>query len=70
MTDLIVVALAITLAVGQWLVAAVVYIDARRLGLDRPGHYPLAIVVPLAGFVVVAVYATERTRLAERTAAD
>jgi len=54
--------LIVALAV-QYPVAALVYLDARRLGLRDPGTYGLGIVVPAAGFVVALYYLSVRREL-------
>ena len=53
---------------AQWVVAALVYYDATRLNHDRPGDMSMAIWAPLGGFVVIAVYLSERKRLAKTDA--
>jgi hypothetical protein len=62
---LFVLAMAIQIPVG-----ALLYLDARRLGLEDPEIYWLGVVVPAAGFVVVLYYLSERKDLPRRDPGD
>ena len=53
MSDLVLVLLVGFFAI-QIPMALLVYIDARRLGLETPEQYDLGIILPAAGFLVFA----------------
>ena len=57
MSDLV-LALLVGLFVIQIPMAVLVYIDARRLGLENPEQYDLGIILPAAGFLVFAYYSS------------
>ncbi|SDK83244.1 hypothetical protein [Natronorubrum texcoconense] len=67
MSDLILVLLVGLFAI-QIPMAVLVYIDARRLGLENPEQYDLGIILPAAGFLVFAYYLSKRGSLARRAA--
>jgi len=48
--------------------AILVYIDARRLGLENPEQYDLGIILPAAGFLVFVYYVSKRGTLAQNAA--
>lgn len=58
---------ALALLVGalavQLPIAVLVYVDARRLGLENPETYWLGILVPAGGFVVILYYLSARRTL-------
>ncbi|MDQ2050079.1 hypothetical protein RBH26_06235 [Natronolimnohabitans sp. A-GB9] len=56
--------------VAQVPISILVYLDARRLELENSSMYYYGIVVPLAGFLVVAVYLSKRTELPRENAGD
>ncbi|AEH36833.1 hypothetical protein [Halopiger xanaduensis] len=59
-----VVVLLIAALLIQFPIAALVYLDARRLDLERATMYALGILsVPLAGWVVVLWYLSQRSEL-------
>jgi hypothetical protein len=62
MADLVVLVLLALLGV-QIPIAALVYLDARRLGLKDPEKYWLGILIPTGGFVVIPVYLSRRREL-------
>lgn len=62
MADLIAVLLVAVIA-AQLPIGVVVYLDARRLGLENPERYWLAIIVPMGGLLVFLVYLSRRDRL-------
>ncbi|SDY01438.1 hypothetical protein SAMN04487946_105115 [Halobellus clavatus] len=47
----------------QYPMGALVYLDARRLGVENPATYGLGIIVPAAGFIVGLYYVSERRTL-------
>lgn len=55
---LLVGAIAVQIPIGVLL-----YLDAKRLGLEHPEVYWLGVVVPAAGFVVILYYASARKEL-------
>ncbi|RKD98203.1 hypothetical protein [Halopiger aswanensis] len=68
-----VVVLLIAALLIQFPIAVLVYVDARRLDLERPAMYSLGILsVPLAGWVVVLWYLSQRSELprADEATAD
>ncbi|APX97969.1 hypothetical protein [Natronorubrum daqingense] len=62
MSDLVMVLLAGALFL-QFPAAIVVHFDAKRLGLENPEMYELGIIVPMAGFLVIFYYASQRGSL-------
>ncbi|WP_049986916.1 hypothetical protein [Halobellus rufus] len=48
----------------------VMYLDAKRLGLQNPEQYWLGVVVPAAGFVVILYYFSERRNLPKTSESD
>jgi hypothetical protein len=56
----------LSLLIGQYLCAVIIYYDAKRLELDRPSDYSIGMYVPLGGWIVIRVYLSERKRLASR----
>ncbi|WP_280537096.1 hypothetical protein [Halopenitus sp. POP-27] len=66
MPDLVPLILVALLAV-QIPIAAIVYLDARRLGLKNPETYWLGILIPTGGLIVIPVYLSRRHELPQET---
>ena len=65
MSDIVPLLLAVFIFM-QLPIAILVYFDARRLNLKQPEKYELGIIVPAAGFIVIAYYFSNRKELPTR----
>ncbi|APX96248.1 hypothetical protein SAMN05421809_2328 [Natronorubrum daqingense] len=63
MYGVVIVAFIVT-AMIQALLAILVHIDAKRLGVERPMMWEFGVVTPAAGFLVAAYYFSQRRELA------
>ena len=63
MADVVAFAFVFVLTI-QLPLAVIVYLDARRLGLERPEIWWFGIVAPAAGFLVAWYYVSQRANLA------
>ncbi|SEH40208.1 hypothetical protein SAMN05192561_101604 [Halopenitus malekzadehii] len=69
MPELVVLVL-LALLVVQIPIAAIVYLDARRLGLENPEIYWLGILIPTGGLIVIPVYLSRRRELPRESSTE